>query len=220
MTATSITRPGRTPTKIMVVTAGLSQPSSTRLLADRLATATEHALGDSGVPAEVEVVELREFARDLTNNLLTGFPSADLGAVIARLAEADALIAVSPIFSASYSGLFKTFFDVLDPDVLLGKPVLIAATGGTARHSLALDYALRPLFSYLRATVAPTAVFAAPEDWASDGELAGRIDRAASELARLVERAENAHAGEPVGEVIAFERLLGTHRTAGAGQPR
>ena len=92
---------------------------------------------------------------------------------------------MTPIFSGSYSGLFKTFFDVLEPGVLAGKPVLIGATGGTARHSLALDYALRPLFSYLRTVVVPTAVFAAPEDWGSDAQLSDRVDRAAGELADL-----------------------------------
>ena len=99
---------------------------------------------------------------------------------------ADGLIAVSPIFSGSYSGLFKTFFDVLEPEVLAGKPVLIGATGGTARHSLALEYALRPLFSYLRTVVVPTAVYAAPEDWGSDAQLSDRVARAAGELADLV----------------------------------
>src|SRR4029077_13598028 len=82
----------------------------------------------------------------------------------------DAVIAVSPIFSASYSRLFKTFFDVVEPGALVGKPVLIAATAGTARHSLALDHALRPLFAYLRAVVVPTAVFASSEDWGGTGD--------------------------------------------------
>ncbi len=81
------------------------------------------------------------------------------------MTSADAVIAVTPVFSASYSGLFKSFFDVLDEDALDGKPVLIGATGGTARHSLVLEHALRPLFAYLRATVVPTAVFAATEDF-------------------------------------------------------
>jgi FMN reductase len=89
------------------------------------------------------------------------------------------------VFSASYSGLFKSFFDVLDKDALTGKPVLIAATGGTARHSLVLEHALRPLFAYLRAVVVPTGVYAASEDWGGEG-LAGRIERAAGELAALM----------------------------------
>jgi FMN reductase len=192
---------------IVVVTAGLSQPSSSRLLADRLAQAVTNVLAERGVTARVSVVELREYARDLTNNLLTGFPAPRLAAVLSQVADADALIAVSPIFSASYSGLFKTFFDVLDPDTLRGKPVLIGATGGTARHSLALEYALRPLFSYLHAVVAPTAVFAAPEDWASENVLAGRLQLAAEQLAGLVTGSRPA--GRDDAEVVPFDRLLG-----------
>ena len=148
--------------RIVVLTAGLRQPSSSRLLADRLASTTSQALSERGLQPEIEIVELREYARELTNHLLTGFPATRLSSLIERVVAADGLIAVSPIFSGSYSGLFKTFFDVLEPEVLAGKPVLLGATGGTARHSLALEYALRPLFSYLRTVVVPTAVYAAP----------------------------------------------------------
>jgi len=192
---------------IMVISAGLGQPSSTRLLGERLAAAADRELGARGATAEVEVVELREYARDLTNHLLTGFPSARLGELIERVIAADALIAVSPIFSASYSGLFKMFFDVLQPQSLAGKPTLIAATAGTARHSLALEHALRPLFAYLRTLVVPTAVFAATEDWASEGRaLAERIDRAAGELADLLTR--TVPEARPTEEVIPFAQLL------------
>ena len=169
---------------LAVVSAGLSVPSSTRLLADRLTTATVDALRQRGVEATVEVVELREHARDLADNLVTGFPSESLRAALDTVAGADGLIAVTPIFSASYSGLFKTFFDVVDKDALTGKPVLLGATAGTARHSLALEHALRPLFAYLRAIVAPTGVFAATDDWGdADTGLVERIERAAGEFA-------------------------------------
>lgn len=178
----------RPTTRIVVVTAGLRQPSSTRLLADRLARASEGVLSERGRRVEVEVVEVRDYARDLTNHLLTGIPTGALGSLIGRVSHADALIAVTPIFNASYSGLFKTFFDVLPMGSLAGKPTLVAATAGTARHSLALDFALRPLFAYLRAVVVPTAVFAAAEDWASEEALAERVLRAATELADLVHR--------------------------------
>jgi FMN reductase len=175
---------------LAVVSAGLSVPSSTRLLADRLTAATVAALQQRGVEATVEVIELREHARDLADNLVTGFPNQALRSSIETVTGADGVIAVTPIFSASYSGLFKTFVDVLDKDALIGKPVLLGATAGTARHSLALEHAMRPLFAYLRATVLPTAVFAASEDWAGadgvDRALAGRIDRAAGELADLI----------------------------------
>ena len=173
---------------IAVVTAGLGEPSSTSLLGSRLAEATRAALRESGEDTLLEVIDLRPLAHQLADNLLTGFASADLARAQATLAGADAVIAVTPVFSASYSGLFKTFFDVLETDALAGVPVLMAATAGTARHSLVLEHALRPLFSYLHAVTVPTGVFAASEDWGdvSSGALADRIDRAAGELAGLV----------------------------------
>jgi FMN reductase len=173
---------------VVVISAGLSVPSSTRILADQLGAATAGALRSRGESVQVDVVELRGLAHALADNLLTGFPSGELAEAVESVRRADALIAVTPVFSASYSGLFKTFFDVLDPGLLEGKPVLLAATAGTARHSLVLEHALRPLFAYLKATVAPTAVFAASEDFGStaDGRLAVRVQRAAQELAALV----------------------------------
>jgi FMN reductase len=198
---------------LAVVSAGLSTPSSTRLLADRLTTATVAALRDRGITATVEVVELREHARDLADNRVTGFANTSLQAAVDTVVGADGLIAVTPIFSASYSGLFKTFFDVLDKDALTAKPVLLGATAGTARHSLVLEHAMRPLFAYLRAVVTPTAVFAASEDWAGgDGTgrgLADRIDRAAAELADLVAGRPPAAPADPFDDpTTSFEELL------------
>jgi len=168
-------------TSIVVVSAGLGVPSSTRLLADRLTAATTEAVG----VVTVTNVELRDLAHQLTNHLLTGFPDLALATAIDAVRRADALIVVTPVFAASYSGLFKTFFDVLEGGTLDGKPVLVAATAGTARHSLVLEHALRPLFSYLHAVVVPTGVFAATEDFGNSG-LDARIARAAGELAALL----------------------------------
>lgn len=169
-------------TRVLALTAGLSVPSSTRLLTDRIADAVRRSAGPG---VDVEVVELRPLAHALADHLLTGFPSGELADVIERVRLADGLVVVSPVFSASYSGLFKTFFDVLEPGLLEGKPVLVAATAGTARHSLVLDHALRPLFSYLKAVVVPTGVFAATDDFGEAG-LDQRVDRAAGELSALL----------------------------------
>jgi FMN reductase len=166
--------------KLVVVSAGLSVPSSTRLLADRLATAVGRQ-----APVDVEVVELRDLAVEIAHHFTNGFPGKALAAALDSVTAADGLVVVTPVFSASYSGLFKSFFDVLEKDALAGKPVLIAATGGSARHSLVLEHALRPLFAYLRAVVVPTAVYAASEDWGAQG-LPERIERAAGELAALM----------------------------------
>jgi FMN reductase len=201
------------PRSLVVVSAGLSQPSTTRLLADRLSAAVDRHLRDAGVEPNLEVIELREHAQDLTNNLLTGFPSPRLQATLDTVLSADGLIAVSPIFSASYSGLFKMFFDVVDRDGLSGKPSLIAATGGTPRHSLAIEHALRPLFAYLNAAVVATGVYAAAEDWGgggvtADGSLVERIDRAAGELAAaMVAREPRAHA-DRFETPVPFEQVL------------
>ncbi|HEX2883541.1 MAG TPA: FMN reductase [Candidatus Limnocylindria bacterium] len=198
---------------LVAVSAGLRQPSSTRLLTDRLAASTQRHLVGRGERVRLTVIEPREHAQDLVNNLLTGFPSTRLEETIGAVLGAHGLIAVSPIFNGSYSGLFKVFFDVIEQDALRGMPVLIGATGGTARHSLALDHALRPLFAYLGALVVPTGVYAAAEDWGrgdlpADTDLAARIDRAAEQLATAMLRVERTAASDPYDDVVPFERLL------------
>jgi FMN reductase len=196
---------------ITVVTAGLSQPSSSRLLADQLAEATVRSLNLLGEDVRVEVIELRGLAHAITDNLLTGFGSGALAEAVDLVRTADAVIAVTPIFSASYSGLFKSFFDVLDDGVLDGKPVLLGATAGTARHSLAIEFAMRPLFAYLKAEVIPTAVFAASEDFGSNaaGSLAVRVDRAGLELAnRLTSRQVERDTADPFANPVPFQTLL------------
>ncbi|MEV7866341.1 FMN reductase [Streptomyces sp. NPDC088124] len=197
--------------KLVAVSAGLSTPSSTRLLAERLAASVRGQLVVHGHDVEIQVVELRELAVAVANNLVSGFPPPPLAAAIDTVTASSGLITVTPVFTASYSGLFKSFFDLIDPEALSGKPVLIGATGGTARHSLVLEHALRPLFAYLRATVVPTAVYAASEDWGSGGDaytegLLARTERAAAELAALMAaRPADAPADD---DVTALERQL------------
>lgn len=172
-------------TRLVAISAGLGEPSTTRMLADRLAAAAGAAIGE---PTSVEVVSLRELAHEITDAALTGFAAPRLQHVHDMVGEADALVVVVPTFKASYPGLFKSFVDALDNDALIGKVVLLAATGGTARHSLVIDFALRPLFAYLQAVIVPTGVFASPHDWGSSGEgaLQSRIERAAAEMASLL----------------------------------
>jgi FMN reductase len=196
--------------RIAVLAAGIGTPSSTRLLADRLAAAVGAELRSRGVPAQVEIIELRAHARALADAIVTGFPSGELRDATRTVAAADAVVAVTPVFTASYSGLFKTFVDVLEPDALAGKPVLLAATAGTARHSLVIEHAMRPLFSYLRALTVPTGVFASPEDWAGGDTtpLSTRVERAARELADLMTSRVPAPAADPFDDPTPFEDLL------------
>lgn len=193
---------------LAVITAGVTQPSSTRLLADRLAEATTRALAPREVV--VEVIDVRDVAHDITNNVLTGFASPELQVRLDAIAEADAVIVATPVYAASYSGLFKMLVDVLPKDALRDTPVLLGATGGTARHSLAIDHALRPLFAHLGALVAPVAVFAASEDWGSvdAGRLGERIERAGRAFAALVEGRPRERRVDPFEDVTPFESLL------------
>lgn len=197
------------PVSLVVLSAGLSTPSSTRLLADMLSSAARSAIGAEGRAVSVETVELRDHARDLTDLLLSRVPSPRLTEVIATIRDADAIIAVTPIFNTGPSGLFKTLIDAIDPEIWRGRPVLLGATAGTARHSLSLEYAIRPMFVYLKAQIVPTAVFAASSDFggasaAEAGEipLAARARRAGAELAALLtsraaDRARDELASEP-----------------------
>jgi FMN reductase len=199
---------------LVVVSAGLSKPSSTRLLADRLTEATTRGLREQGLGVDVETVELRDHAHAVVDAMLTGFATGDLAALLGRLYAADGIVVATPLFTTTYSGLLKSFVDVLDKDALTGTPVLLGATGGTARHSLALEYSLRPLFTYLRADVATTSVFAATDDWAAAGSedggaLSRRIERAGRELAAMVARRESTGPADPFAATPDFESLLG-----------
>jgi len=167
--------------RLVVISAGTGNPSSTRQLADRLAQKSLDLLGE----ATVSVIELGPLAADTARAAVAGFPGEALKQAIDRLADADAIIAATPIYKAGISGLFKTFVDVLDNDLIVAKPVLLAATGGTPRHALVIDDQMRPLFAYMRALTLPTSVYAAPEDWGT-GDLGKRVERAATELAVMV----------------------------------
>ncbi|WP_327111261.1 FMN reductase [Streptomyces sp. NBC_01341] len=197
---------------LVIVSAGLRLPSSTRMLADRIADTARTELELLGDQVELEFVEVRSHAHDVVNHLLTGQPSTELASVFDTIARSDGLITVTPTFTASYNGLFKMFFDSLDDQALVDKPVLIAATGGTGRHSLVLDHALRPMFTYLHAVVMPTGVFAAPEDWGSGDDsqatLMDRIARAGGELAREVHRRDTPVIEDPYADPTPFSKML------------
>jgi FMN reductase len=199
-------------TNLAIVTGGLREPSSTRLLADRIDAAVRAELTEQGVAAASTFVELRPLGRAIMDALLTGFAGSDLEAAFETVGSADGLIAVTPAFNASYSGLFKSFFDVLPEESLSDMPVLIAATGGTERHSLVLEHAMRPMFSYLHAIVSPTGVYAATDDFGAQHSAAGlgeRISQAASDFARLLRSCGPRQVRDVFSEEItAMENLL------------
>jgi FMN reductase len=189
---------------LVVVSAGTSDPSSTRLLADRAAQRVTALSEQRGAAVRVRVIDLRELAADITTALTSQLVTPKLRQSVDALAEADGVIVATPVYKAGASGLFTSFFQVLDNDLLIGKPVLLAATAGTARHALVVDDQIRSLFAYQRTLPVPTSLFAAPEDWGAadagggeprggeaggneDSALDKRIDRAAFELVLLME---------------------------------
>jgi len=172
--------------RLVVVSAGTGDPSATRLLADRTADRVRALAAEHGNTVTTSVIELREIAADITTALTSQLTTPKLRRAITALGEADGVIAAAPVYQAGPSGLFTSFFHVLDNDLLIAKPVLLAATAGTVRHALVVDGQMRPALAFLRTLTVPTSLFAAPEDW-GDGALAQRIDRAALELVLLME---------------------------------
>lgn len=206
---------------VVVIAGGLSDPSSTRMLADRLTDASTAALSSEGIVPEVHVFELRLLAGAIADAMVTRNESPELAEAISQVEQADGIITTTPTFKATYSGLFKSFWDLIDDKAIVNVPVLLGATGGTQRHSLMIDNALRPLFGYLRAKTIPTAVFAASDDW---GEVEGAAESTratplqerivaagedfASVVGRLPARPRRA-SGEPKPlEVVSFKNLL------------
>src|SRR5580692_989444 len=171
---------------LVVVSAGTSDPSSTRMLADRTAQRVAARAEQRGATVRTRVIDLRELATDITTALTSQLITPKLQQAVDVLGAADGIVAAAPVYKAGPSGLFTSFFHVLDNDLLIGKPAVLAATAGTARHALVVDDQMRPLFAYLRTLPVPTSLFAAPEDWA-DPSLNRRIDRAAFELVLLME---------------------------------
>lgn len=172
--------------RIALVSAGASESSSTTRLIMEIGAAVRELLQDDGAEVEVALVNLRDVARDLGVAVATGMQSEELRSMLATVARADGVIAGTPVYKAGPSGLFKSFWDVADDDVVLAAPVVLAATAGTPRHALVPDSEMRPLFAYMRALPVPTSVFAATEDFAAPGVLNKRVQRAAGELATLV----------------------------------
>lgn len=201
--------------KIVVISAGLSSPSSTRMLADELSSAVASELRAGGSEPGIVVHELRALAQEITSALTSRLLGERVQALSDDIRTADAVIAVTPIFNMGPSGLFKTLIDVLDREIWRGKPVLLGATAGSARHSLALDLMVRPSFEFLKARVVPTIVFAASADF-------GQVDAAEADASPLVERAQRAArelvAILAVGQVEAGGRSAATDGHDSRGQ--
>lgn len=173
------------PKRLVVVSAGTSDPSTTTMLANRVAEQAATIAARQHIELVVNFVDLRALASDVMTALVSQHMSPELQAASDLMRDADAIVASTPVYKAGASGLFTAFFQVLDNDLLIGTPVALAATGGSPRHALVVDDQLRGVFSYLRTVTVPTSLYASPDDW-NDRGLSGRIERVAAELIALV----------------------------------
>lgn len=167
--------------KLLVVSGASAAHSASAQLAARLAEATRAA---ASADVSVETFHLGQFVYELAEFLEDGVPSSTLASLYEEVRSAQGIIAVSPVFNASYSGVFKLFWDTVEDGDIADTPLLMGATGGSHRHLLMLDHAMQPMFSYLRADVVATSVYATPGDLAAAHErLEARIAKAGAQLA-------------------------------------
>ncbi|MDS0857181.1 FMN reductase [Burkholderia pseudomultivorans] len=171
--------------KVVAISGGLQRPSRTLALTDAIVT----ALGDA-LPIDAQRIELGEIGARLAGALTRAQVPADLDEQLRAIETADALVVASPVYRASYTGLFKHLFDLVHHDALVDVPVLLAATGGSERHALVIDHQLRPLFSFFQARTLPIGVYASEGDFdryeianpALRARIALAVERAAPQL--------------------------------------
>jgi FMN reductase len=189
------------PVAIVALNGSPRTTSRTGILLGQIA----EALADR-IPATIRTIEAAREAPHLLTALSRDRVS-DAGEVLLRAIEtADLLVVGTPVYRASYTGVLKHIFDLVDRDALAGRVALLAATGGTPLHGLVGDHQLRPLLGFFRAVTVPTVVYATAAEVADppSDALQARIDQAADEAAwllsaprpgnRLVERRLAAHA--------------------------
>lgn len=170
---------------LSIISAGLASPSSSVELGQLIAAPILSARDDM----ELKVIEIKDLGHDLIDFMTTGgICTPQLEQTIDTVTESDALIVVTPVFQASYSGIFKLFFDAIPMESLKNTPVILAANAGSQRHALVIEYAIRPLFSFFKARIVPTGILVTPADRTPEAWplLLERIDRAANEMCSLI----------------------------------
>ena len=171
---------------IVGIAGSLGRPSRTRALVE---AAVERASARYWLDGAV--FDLLSFSPSLGSATRLSDLDADARASVDTMLEADALVLASPVYKGSYSGLFKHLIDLLDPQSLVGKPVLIGATGGGPRHALVIEHQLRPLLGFFEAQTLATGIYAAEPDF-EQGAIASpaaleRLDRAVGQFAPFLD---------------------------------
>ena len=114
---------------------------------------------------EQRLVELSQLAPQLAGAVWRSQLPDAVERELAAVEQADIVVVATPVYRGAYTGLFKHFFDFIDQDALIDKPILLAATGGSERHALMIDHQLRPLFSFFQARTLPLGVYATDRDF-------------------------------------------------------
>ena len=148
------------PLRLVAVSGGLQRPSKAAALAEHLMD----LIADE-VLCEQRLVELGQLAPQLAGATWRSHLPDAVERELAAVEQADILVVATPVYRGAYTGLFKHFFDFIDQDALIDKPVLLAATGGSERHALMIDHQLRPLFSFFQARTLPLGVYATDKDF-------------------------------------------------------
>ena len=184
MPQTSLTAPLR----VVGISGSLQAPSRT--------TALVRAIVDEvgrRVPADPTVIELATLGPRLAGALRRDDVSPEVEAALELIESADLIVAASPVYRGSFTGLFKHLFDFVGQYALVGRPVLVAATGGGERHALMLEHQLRPLFGFFQALTLPVGVYASDSDFVdhevASPEVVARISKSVSGALPLIEQA-------------------------------
>lgn len=148
--------------KLVAVSGGLGRPSRAAALASAIAAEIAATTG-----VETHSISVADLVPDLAGVISTKDAPASVSDAVRAIETADALIVATPVYRGSYTGLFKHLFDLVDHEALIGKPVLLAATGGSERHSLVIDHQLRPLFAFFQALTLPLGVYASDKDFSN-----------------------------------------------------
>jgi FMN reductase len=176
------------PSSFIGIAGSLSALSRTRTLVQTAVNLAAQRFGGSG-----QVYDLNDIGPSLgtASKLQDLAPTAR--SIVEKVLAADALVVASPVYKGSYTGLFKHFFDLFDPLSLVGKPVLLAATGGGDRHALVIEHQLRPLFGFFEAQSMATGVYASDADFQNGafvpGAAATRLERAIAQFDAYFPRA-------------------------------
>ena len=173
------------PLRVVAVSGSLQKPSKTTALVEQILTALSRQL-----PINPHLIQLSELGSGLVGALQRDVLPRAVEEELLRIEEAELLVVASPVYRASFTGLFKHLFDLVGQYSLVGKPVLLAATGGSDRHALAIEHQLRPLFGFFQALTLPIGVYANDSDFTdhriTNPELNQRIELAVARAAPLI----------------------------------